>query len=175
MVEMHGGSIKVHSEGKGKGATFTVRLPLLPAEAVVPPVPTTPEPPPAAPTRPLRILLVEDHGDTARIMRQVLAGDGHEVETAADVATALDLAGRKSFDLLLSDLGLPDGSGVDLMRQLRERGLKLPGIALSGYGQEQDIQRSREAGFAAHLIKPISLDRLASAIATIIGGSPHTA
>ncbi len=90
------------------------------------------------------------------MMRMVLTADGHTVETAGDVATALELAGQQAFDLLLSDLGLPDGSGHDLMRQLRQRGHKFPGIALSGYGQEEDIQRSREAGFAAHLTKPAS-------------------
>ena len=106
--------------------------------------------------RPLQILLVEDHGVTAKMMRMVLTAEGHTVEMAGDVATALELAGQQAFDLLVSDLGLPDGSGHDLMRQLRQRGHKFPGIALSGYGQEEDIQRSHEAGFAAHLTKPAS-------------------
>ena len=83
----------------------------------------------------------------------VLTAEGHTVEMAGDVATALKLAGQQDFDLLLSDLGLPDGSGHDLMRQLRERGHRLPGIALSGYGQEEDIRQSHEVGFAAHLDK----------------------
>ena len=88
-------------------------------------------------------------------MPDVDRGRAH-VETAGDVATALELAGRHPFDLLISDLGLPDGSGHDLMRELRSRGHTFPGIALSGYGQEEDILRSREAGFAAHLTKPVS-------------------
>ena len=86
---------------------------------------------------------------------------------AGDVATALELAGRHAFDLLLSDLGLPDGSGHDLMRQLRQRGHKFPGIALSGYGQEEDIQRSREAGFSAHLTKPASREAVVEAVAAV--------
>ena len=112
----------------------------------------------------MHILLVEDHGVTAKMMRMVLTSDGHTVETAGDVATALELAGQHAFDLLLSDLGLPDGSGHDLMRQLRQRGHKFPGIALSGYGQGEDIQRSREAGFAAHLTKPASREAVFAAI-----------
>ena len=154
LVEMHGGPIEAHSEGRDKGATFRVRLPLT-APAGQPDAPPARRAPQRA-VRPLRILLVEDHGVTAKMMRMVLTADGHTVETAGDVATALELAGQHAFDLLLSDLGLPDGSGHDLMRQLRQRGHKFPGIALSGYGQEEDIQRSREAGFAAHLTKPAS-------------------
>jgi CheY-like chemotaxis protein len=100
-------------------------------------------------------------------MRRLLEAEGHQVQTAGDVATALELAAQYSFDLLLSDLGLPDGSGVDLMRTLRGRGRTLPGIALSGYGQEEDIRRSKEAGFAAHLTKPTSSDQLARAIGTV--------
>jgi CheY-like chemotaxis protein len=92
---------------------------------------------------------------------------GHDVQVAGDVATALEEAGRSAFDLLVSDLGLPDGSGTDLMRELRRRGFEMPGIALSGYGQEQDIRRSRDVGFAAHLTKPASADRLAEAIASV--------
>jgi CheY-like chemotaxis protein len=115
----------------------------------------------------LRILLVEDHGVTAKMMRMVLAADGHSIETAGDVATALELAGQHAFDLLLSDLGLPDGSGYDLMRQLRERGHKFPAIALSGYGQGEDIERSRRAGFAAHLTKPASREAVVEAVASV--------
>ena len=115
--------------------------------------------------RALRILLVEDHGDTARIMRRLLMCDGHEVQTAADVATALRISSEGGFDLLLSDLGLPDGSGLELMRTLRQQGLTLPGIAVSGYGQEQDVAQSRAAGFAAHLTKPVDLVQLEDAIA----------
>jgi two-component system CheB/CheR fusion protein len=165
LVEMHGGRIEAHSEGRGKGATFSVRLPLCaPAGRPAAPAPAAP---PQRAFRPLRILLVEDHGVTAKMMRMVLAADGHSIETAGDVATALELAGQHAFDLLLSDLGLPDGSGYDLMRQLRERGHKFPAIALSGYGQGEDIERSRRAGFAAHLTKPASREAVVEAVASV--------
>jgi CheY-like chemotaxis protein len=81
----------------------------------------------------------------------------------------LELAGQQAFDLLLSDLGLPDGSGHDLMRQLRERQYTFPGIALSGYGQGEDVQRSLEAGFAAHLTKPASRATVMEAVAAVAG------
>jgi two-component system CheB/CheR fusion protein len=120
-------------------------------------------------TTSLRILLVEDHGDTAAMMRLLLSSDGHDVEHAGDVASALALAGVHTFDLLLSDLGLPDASGLELMRELRQRGLQLPGIALSGYGQEEDVRRSHDAGFAAHLTKPTTPEKLAEVIASVTG------
>lgn len=171
MVDMHGGTIAVHSEGKGRGAVFRVRLPTAaPAGPPGPaPRPDAGHPRPAEAERySLRILLVEDHGDTARIMRRMLTMEGHSVAVAGDVATALDLAREEEFDLLLSDMGLPDASGIDLLWQLRKLGRGFPAVALSGYGQEQDLQRSREAGFAAHLVKPVSIDQLLRTIANVV-------
>ncbi len=171
LVELHGGSIEAHSDGMGKGAIFRVRLPLLPdSEASTPAM----EPPESAsecdrPGMRLRILLVEDHGDTARIMWRLLTAEGHLVHMAGDVAAALGLAASHTFDLLISDLGLPDGSGDDLMRSLRGRGLLVPGIAVSGYGQEEDVRRSRESGFAEHLTKPVDVGRLRGIIARVAG------
>jgi CheY-like chemotaxis protein len=86
------------------------------------------------------------------------------VHKAGDVEAALDMAAEHSFDLLISDLGLPDGSGVDLMRELRSRGHAFPAIALSGYGQEKDLAQSRSAGFQAHLVKPVDIDDLLKAV-----------
>ncbi len=175
LIEMHGGSIRASSAGKGRGSTFTVRLPLLPAGAEVAAASPGSKARAVAAARPLRILLVEDHGDTARIMRRLLSARGHEVQVAGDVATALQLAAEQRFDLLLSDLGLPDGSGLDLMRTLRARGLTLPAIALSGYGQETDQQASREAGFTLHLVKPVNMLALAKAIARVTTGAAAAA
>ena len=168
LVEMHGGQIDALSEGRDKGSTFRVRLPL--TRPVVQPEVSPPAVRPQRAVRPLRVLLVEDHGVTAKLMKMVLTTEGHTVEMAGDVATAVQLAGRQAFDLLLSDLGLPDGSGHDLMRQLRERRHTFPGIALSGYGQEEDIRRSYEAGFIAHLTKPASREAIVEAIATVTAG-----
>ncbi len=170
LVEMHGGQIEVYSEGKGKGASFRVRLALAAKT-------TEPEPPKSndrerAPSRPLRILLVEDHGVTAKMIKMVLAMEGHSVETAGDVANGLQKALHNEFDLLISDLGLPDGSGHDLMQQLRQRGYKLPGIALSGYGQEDDVRRSYAVGFVAHLTKPASREAIVRAVASFAGRLP---
>ena len=113
LVEMHGGTIEARSEGRHKGATFRIRLPLAAPPAARSAAPAMPR---ARPVRPLHILLVEDHGVSANMLRLVLAADGHEVAMAGDVATALELADRQPFDLMISDLGLPDGSGHDLMR-----------------------------------------------------------
>ena len=116
-----------------------------------------------------RILLVEDHDDTAHVMSMVLQHQGHTVRRAGTVAAALQAAQAEPFDLLISDIGLPDGSGLDLMRQLRHR-LRQPvrGIALSGFGMDDDITRSRDAGFEEHLTKPVSLDVLETTIKRVV-------
>jgi two-component system CheB/CheR fusion protein len=164
IVDLHGGAITARSEGKDRGATFVVRLPAIISVGAARMVkePAAPEEPRCI--KPLRILLVEDDADTARVMRWLLTADGHVVQLASDVAAGLKLAAAHNFDLLLSDLGLPDGSGLDLMRTLRQEGSTLPGIVLSGYGEEEDLARSREAGFAAHLVKPLSPQMIRDAI-----------
>ncbi|HPZ96932.1 MAG TPA: PAS domain S-box protein [Phycisphaerae bacterium] len=163
LVELHGGTIEACSEGRGKGATFTVRLPRVDAAVTAAPPPE----PPSAQHRGLRMMLVEDHGDTADMMKLVLESEGHQVTLAGDVQTALEKAEQDEFDLLISDLGLPDGTGVDLLRELHARGREMPAIALSGYGREQDVEQSRSAGFAAHLIKPVDTDRLVQVVSQI--------
>jgi two-component system, chemotaxis family, CheB/CheR fusion protein len=169
LVELHGGTIEAQSEGLHKGATIAVRLPLALTDRR-----RLPRPPETRPARtsqaPLQILLVEDHGDTADMMVNLLQLEGHSVQTAADVVTAVDTAAHGRFDLLVSDLGLPDGSGLDLVRELRSRGQALPAIAVSGYGQDEDLAHSRAAGFSAHLIKPIDPDRLLAAIRVVTKG-----
>jgi PAS domain S-box-containing protein len=165
LVEIHGGTIQAHSAGKGQGTTFTVTLPIAePREIEKSLAPAAGGEMSTAARRMLRILLVEDQGDTVTIMRQLLSDEGHRVQAAGDVATALELAGREEFDVLVSDLGLPDRSGHDLMRELLARGRRLPGIVLSGYGMAEDLQKSREAGFLEHLTKPVSLEALLAAV-----------
>lgn len=164
IVEPHGGTIAAKSDGRGKGATFTVGMPLLvgvrPAPADIETTSTDSD----SPTGRLRILLVEDHADGGLAMSQLLKADGHAVDWVRDLAGGLDLARRQPFDLLISDLGPPDGSGLDLMRTLRHQGSTLPGFSLSGYGQEQDVTQSREAGFTRHLTKPANFHALRAAI-----------
>jgi len=169
MVELHGGCIEAQSGGKGGGARFMVHLPVAAAPAAAPAGSASRNSSSASRRIPsLRILLVEDHADTAYVMRRLLSAKGHQVAVAGSIAAAMELCTDGAFDLLLSDLGLPDGSGLDLMRRLTDRSIRLPGIALSGYGQESDLQASRAAGFAAHLVKPVTLPKLEDAIARVI-------
>jgi len=166
VVQAHGGTLVARSDGPGLGSTFRVELATIPAPAPAP-APASPPagPPPPDPraagpaARPLSILLVEDDRDTLKVMARVLRRRGHRVETAADVRTGAELGAAGRFDLLISDLGLPDGSGHDLMRRLRAC-RPIPGIALTGFGMDEDARRSREAGFAAHLTKPIDFPKL---------------
>ncbi len=170
IVELHGGRITAASEGRGRGATFTVRLP---AGAV--PARFYPEEKPRtapAPERPLHILLVEDHADTAEAMAALLRVTGREVTVAGSVSEGLSAVRNRrqgsGIDLVLSDIGLPDGSGLELMAELSRR-YGLPGIALTGYGMDEDVARSHEAGFVCHLTKPVSLEQLETAIREVAG------
>ena len=107
----------------------------------------------------LLILLVEDHEDTRRAMERLLKRWGHTVHCAANVATALKMDSVHEYDLLLTDLGLPDGTGIELLTKLHARH-PVRAVAMSGYGMETDLVKTREAGFNEHLIKPVAMDRL---------------
>ena len=111
----------------------------------------------------MQILLVEDHKDTARVLGRILKNAGFDVSHADSLVKARELAHSRRFDLVISDVGLPDGSGLDLMRGLRET-QGLSGIALSGFGTDDDVAASTAAGFAEHLTKPVDWERLRSAI-----------
>jgi len=174
ITEMHLGTIRASSRGKDLGTTMIVELPLLPADAIVPEK-QVPQQLPVVEASRLRILLVEDHVDTARILSVVLRKAGHQVKHAGTVALGLKFASEEQFDLLLSDLGLPDASGHDLMRQLREQGIKMSGIALSGFAQEEDVRRSRDAGFSQHIAKPVSVEHLLATIAQVSAGVADSA
>ena len=155
IVELHGGTIEARSEGLGKGSTFAVELET--ESSVAAPRPTDQ----SAGSSPRRyhLLVVEDHQPTLDVLTRLLRKQGHAVETAASVEAALALAAGRRFDLVISDIGLPDGNGVELMVQLT-RNYGLRGIALSGYGMDEDLARTRDAGFLAHLVKPIDFERL---------------
>lgn len=171
IVDLHGGRIQARSEGPQLGATFVVEFP----DAMEPPSglagPATADPSPGTGADPTaskgrRILMVEDHAATLEALSALLRNAGHSVVTAGTVADALAAAAEGEFDLVLSDLGLPDGSGIQLMEKLRDS-KQLQGIALSGYGMEDDLVRCREAGFVAHLVKPVRFADLRRAIQNI--------
>lgn len=160
IVEMHGGKIFAASEGAGRGATFTVELSTVAGQIIGPP---TAERSTNTPWRKLRILMVEDHEHTALVMSRLLRRAGHEVMTASTVEEAFRTLKTAQIDLLVSDLGLPDGNGFQVMRELARRS-EAKGIAVSGYGLDEDIAESSAAGFSAHLVKPVSPEQLETAI-----------
>lgn len=175
LAEMHGGMLKAQSSGTNQGSTFTLSLPVQlgrssPTYHEFPDLAARESQEPIETGVSLRVLLVEDHADTARVMAKLLESLNCRVSVAHTVADALTLAGNEPFDLVVSDLGLPDASGHDLMRQLRSEHRNLRGIALSGYGMEDDIKRSMEAGFTDHLIKPIQFDQLRTVLTRATAG-----
>ena len=159
LVDLHGGTIRAESTGRNHGSTFTLELPTASVDNTVEPQQT-----PVAVASQLRVLLVEDHPDTSRITSRLLRSRGMTVQLADSVATALRLTSADAFDVIISDLGLPDGSGHDLLRQIRVGGNNTPAIVVSGFGSDEDRRDSRSAGFAAHLTKPLNFDKLLEAI-----------
>lgn len=168
VVQLHGGTIVAKSSGLGRGASFMVTLPAesLPAKAL-PDEPVAELPMDA---RQLRLLVVEDHADTAKTLGILLRRAGFVVAMAGDVAGALKLATEQSFDAIISDIGLPDGTGFELMEEMRAR-YAIPGIAMSGYGMEEDICKARAAGFSEHLVKPVNIAKLEQTIRQVVAGA----
>jgi PAS domain S-box-containing protein len=164
IVDLHGGIIRAGSPGAGLGATFTIEFPgpiapphgMLSAETL--------ESPGEQFTVARRILLVEDHEPTLGVLSRLLSRAGHVVITAQSVGAAQAVAATQNFDVLISDLGLPDGTGLELIAFLRASHPAFPAIAISGYGMEEDLQRTRDAGSAAHLVKPVDFDQLRRAL-----------
>jgi CheY-like chemotaxis protein len=165
IIDLHQGMISAYSEGPNKGATFTITLQAMETSLLDGPVYYLQDVVPKAAQA--RVLLVEDHSDTARVLLRLLERTGYEVGYASNVDMAEQLADQKHFDLVISDLGLPDGSGLELMRKLRAKH-GLPGIALSGYGMDEDRAASKAAGFLEHFIKPVDSERLRMAIARLV-------
>ncbi|HWA84580.1 MAG TPA: ATP-binding protein [Opitutus sp.] len=164
IVQAHGGTTRAESPGRNQGARFTIELPL---RAEIPaPVPERIPAPPRIPAAGTRILLVEDHRDTRQVMESLLRRDRFSVVSAGSATEALALAEKQPFDILIADLGLPDQSGLELMRQLGQR-YRIRGIATSGYGMEEDIARCRAAGFDHHLTKPVRIAQLRQLLADL--------
>lgn len=178
LAVLHGGSLEAASAGKGAGATFTLTLPTVAPTLEKSPLSRTPSPDTsrtaavARPvgSRPLRLMLVEDNATTVMVMERLLRRLGHSVRAATSCEDAKRLASEQGaeFDLLLCDIGLPDGSGHDLLRQLRPLQPKMRAIALSGFGREEEVKRSYEAGFSLHLTKPVRLQQVADAISQVL-------
>jgi len=161
LVEAQGGTLSARSDGVGEGSTFRIEFPLVtPQRESQRPTGTTP----ASGHRTVhRILLVEDHVDSATAVKELLGVLSCDVVVANTVQEAIDASRTGPFDLVLSDLGLPDGNGIDLMRMLRDE-YGLSGIAITGHGMASDLRNTRDAGFVGHLVKPITLQRLSDAV-----------
>ena len=168
LAEMHGGTLDAESGGPGAGSVFTLRLPLAlePAAAADPEAGGDRPPPPA-----LRILVVDDNQDSAESLAMLLRLRGHDVRTAHDGPTGLEAAGDHRAEVVFLDIGMPGMNGYDVARRLRERpdtrDVRL--VAMTGWGQEEDRRRAREAGFDRHLVKPLdlgSLDELLTGLAS---------
>jgi PAS domain S-box-containing protein len=168
LVELHSGLIQASSDGRDKGATFTIQLPLSAAANQTHndegPVLTNDS---QLPAQGQRILLVEDHEPTRTALAHLLMRRHFTVLTAASLAEARAVAGKNKIDLLISDIGLPDGNGYDLMSEMR-KAFGLKGIALTGYGMEDDVLQSKQAGFVAHLTKPVRIQSLDTVLASAL-------
>jgi PAS domain S-box-containing protein len=163
LIDLHHGTIAVESEGKNRGASFKVSLDAVHEHEII----KEAVPKNGATQKSLRLLLVEDHDDTRRTIARLLTQCGHKVTSTDHVESALKLLDSKRFDALVSDIGLPDRSGYELIATAKQRH-PIKGIALSGFGMEDDIRRSYEAGFDHHLTKPIDFGDLRTVLAEIV-------
>lgn len=169
LVEMHSGAISAHSEGLNCGARFIVRLPAVP-HGGQPNGESKHEP---QPPEGLRLMVVEDHPDTLGTLTRLLTRHGYIVRSATSIAECLEVAREYEFDVLISDIGLPDGRGTELLNQIYAlRGSRPPAIAMSGFGMDDDVESSQQAGFAEHLTKPVEFSLLQQAIARLMPRKP---
>ena len=176
LAELHGGTIEAHSEGLGKGATFTIKLPLAPtrvdkpAADVHPAVSRREEPALAmhASIAGATVLVVEDAPDARDLLVEVLSSAGARVLAAASVAEALDVLSRETPDLLVSDIGMPGADGYELIRAVRAAGRRLPAIALTAYARAEDRRRSLVEGFDLHMAKPLDPGELVAMSAALL-------
>jgi len=167
LAELHDGRVEAESPGHGHGSTVTVELPQIPAPAQA----ASPAGAPSAPS-PRRILIVEDSRDSRDMLRYLLERAGHEVHEAADGPSGVDAILKVRPDIALVDVGLPGLDGYEVARRVRAalagRAVRL--VALTGYGLPEDHRRSQEAGFDAHLVKPVDPARLAAVLAVPVSG-----
>jgi signal transduction histidine kinase/CheY-like chemotaxis protein len=174
LVDLHGGSVTAHSEGLGKGAQIVVTLPLRSAsasEAVTEPQTASAENPPDSKTALAGIyaLLVEDDPDGCDLMQMMLRRFGAEVTAVGTAAAALESVKNRRPDVLVSDIGLPDGDGFALLKRVRESNHDLPAVAVTAYASRQDVAKALAAGFQAHVAKPVEPAQLSAAVAHASG------
>ena len=166
LAEAHGASLIGKSEGLNRGAAFFLTMKTVAPDSSAASLPRMEK---RSPLGTVRILLVDDHVDTCAVMEKLLLARGHTVTVAHDMKSALEKAHIAPFDLLISDVGLPDGSGMELMAKLSAKS-RLLGIAMSGFGTNADIQKSLEAGFSQHLVKPVTMEGLDAAVEAVANG-----
>jgi PAS domain S-box-containing protein len=165
LAEAHGATLEAESEGQDNGSTFRLRFKteqIFPGELVLMSQPIL--------VASMRVLLVEDHADTRECLHRLLESGGHTVRSVEDVRSAIKWSEREKYDLLIADVGLPDRSGLELLRELRQRDPQLLAIALSGYGMPQDFVNSKEAGFVQHFVKPVDVHKLHAVINSLATG-----
>jgi len=162
VVSLHGGSVQAYSDGLGKGSEFVIRLPALPRRARATERPAHVQPQTTLPVVARRVLIVDDNKDSADTLAEFLGPLGHDVRKAYGGFEALSVAASFQPEFVLLDIGLPDLNGYEVARRLRDgpRGAEVALIAVTGYGQEHDRRRAREAGFDHHLVKPFNLSDL---------------
>jgi PAS domain S-box-containing protein len=155
LIDLHSGAITVESQGRNHGATFRVTLETVSDQMSD----QSSTEIPALPSKSLRILLVEDHNDTRQTLSRLLSHFGHDISVAASTQSAKEIVDTKEFDVVLSDIGLPDGSGYEVITHAKQK-QPVKGVALTGFGMDEDIRRSKEAGFDFHLTKPVDFAEL---------------
>jgi CheY-like chemotaxis protein len=180
LVELHGGTVRAESEGKDLGSTFTISLPLMAGRNAVSDTESAQQPefkqpeldcPPEL--NGLRVLVVDDEAETCELLQFILEGCGAQVKTASSAAAALAAVAEEVFDVLISDIGMPDEDGYSLIAKVRalgkERGGEIPAAALTAYATEEDRIRVLRSGFQIHVPKPISPSELIAVVANLAG------
>jgi two-component system CheB/CheR fusion protein len=167
LAELHGGSVEAESEGIGKGARFTVRVPLYKGVSPM----SSGKSGGTGALEAKFILVVDDSSETTEMLGKLLELEGAFVDTARSGHEALEIAGRKNFDLVISDISMPEMDGYELLRKLRTLPdmSDIPAVALTGYGRTDDVERALEEGFAEHLTKPLDLDELLLIVRRLTG------
>ena len=156
LINLHGGTIEAHSRGRSYGSTFTLALDAVTKRTEKSGVDSQT---PRKPAKSLRILLIEDHSDTRQTLSRLLTHFGHQISVADNTQSALEIVQSQKFDVVLSDIGLPDGSGYDVISQVKRK-QPVKAVAITGFGTDEDVRRGKEAGFDFHLIKPIDVHEL---------------